>query len=300
MKKQILLIIALSLALVLILLPNTIQGSSESDSKIAQASAQTWLDRTTMLSPELSHWKGATAIMTQVYENLEGRVVAYMFGISDGKHIIGHILVGSSEYDYDILEGGTSPPPKIPTPCTVQEAVKLLDLSLESGLANSPAKLLYTGVDGYYALYVIQNQEIAVDLISNKAFLASDLKPSIPSPVQYKENKQATEDSKSPSIILSAGSGFLNMYYWNGNYPSWCGPCSGVSIGAYYRDYRGYGDLYSPDQTMYDYLYYSMLTYIYGGATLPQDYGQGFRSMAWACDYYNFNYANDWTVTGSD
>lgn len=43
-----------------------------------------------------------------------------------------------------------------------------------------------------------------------------------------------------------------------------------------------------------------MKTWVYFGATMPEDYGPGFVQMTQYCGYTNFSYANDWFVTGDD
>jgi len=298
-KKILLLNLSLVVILTLLLFPTAVLASSDQGIETAQKAAQTWLDRTAAANPELPQWNGAKVTSPQPYESLGGEVNAYMFGIAGEKSIVGYVLVGSSLYGYDVLEAGTAAPPAVPSPSVVQEAVKSLGLKVEMTTIGQPVKLLYTGVDGCYALYVIQNQKVAVNLVFKKAVLVSDLKPSIPSPKEYQKCKKSTAESRSPSIILSDGSNYLNMNYWNGTSPAWCGPCSGVSIGAYYRDYQGYSSLYSSGD-MYNSLYYYMQTYINGGATFPEDYGGGFVTMTQACGYNNFSYANDWYVTGSD
>jgi len=293
-KKKILLYLVLVLALTLLSVPVGTLASTGQDVDVAQKAAQNWLDRTAAINPELPQWKGATVVVPQHYESLEGEVNAYMFGVAGENRIVGHILIGSSLYSYDVLEAGEAAPPAIPAPNVVREAIERLGLKVDEADIGDPVKLLYTGVDGYYALYAIQNQKVAVNLVFKNAVLASDLKPSIPSPTEYQEVK-----SKSASI-LSTGFNYLPMYYWNAPGRGWCGPCSGVSIGAYYRDYKGYSSLYSQNWAMYDHLYYSMGTYYNGGATFPQDYGPGFLDMTQYCGYNNFTYANDWTVTHDD
>jgi hypothetical protein len=289
----------LTLGLTILSLPIHTLASKGQDIDVAQKAAQNWLEETFAINPELSQWKGATVVTPQPYENLEGEVNAYMFGVAGQNGIVGHILVGSSLYNYDILEAGTSTPPAIPAPNVVLKAIGSLGLTIDKAAVGNPVKLLYTGVDGCYALYTIQNQKVAVNLVFKNAVLVSDLKISIPSPTEYQEGKKVTGESKSASI-LSTGYKALSMYYWNSPGRGWCGPCSGVSIGAYYRDYKGYSQLYSQNWQMYDYLYISMGTQGNGGATLPQDYGPGFLSMTQHCGYSNFTFANDWTVTHND
>jgi len=299
-NKKLLLNLGLAMLLTLLLFPAAVLASSDKDVDAAQKSAQSWLEATAAGNPELPQWIGAVAVSPQPYESVEGEVNAYMFAIAGEKGVVGHILVGGSQYSYDVLEAGTSAPFALPSQSEVQKAIESLGLQIDSAAIGKPVKLLYTGVDGYWALYEVQNQKVAINLIFKKAVPLSDLKPTIPSPDEYQAGKKETEASKSGSGILDSGYNYLSMYYWSGAGRTCCGPCSGVSIGAYYRDYRGYSSLYGTNSAMYDSLYYYMLTYLNGGATLPQDYGPGFITMTQACGYYNFSYANDWYVTGSD
>jgi len=111
----------------------------------------------------------------------------------------------------------------------------------------------------------------------------------------------------------------LDMTYYTGcgnedNPCNCCGPCSGVSIGRYYRAEEGYSNLpkeaicdqygfesnwcYDP---MYDELYEHMHTN--GCSTNPAQnygYGYGFVKMTVESGYDNFIYVNDETVTDED
>lgn len=71
----------------------------------------------------------------------------------------------------------------------------------------------------------------------------------------------------------------------------WCGPSSGVSIGAFYRDDydKDYGDLPSPNSEMYDALYDYMDT-LSSGYTNWNEYGPGFVEMALHYGYDDFSY----------
>jgi hypothetical protein len=104
----------------------------------------------------------------------------------------------------------------------------------------------------------------------------------------------------------------LTMTYYNGcgtkTYCNACGPCSGTSIGRYYREVKGYWSLPAYCETdnscydlMYDELYDHMNTSgSYTHPTICYGYGYGFVQMALERGYYNFRYVNDMTVTPDD
>jgi len=77
----------------------------------------------------------------------------------------------------------------------------------------------------------------------------------------------------------------------------WCGPCSGTSIGNYYkyRDPALYGKNYAflpgPSSEMYDALHEYMDTAL-TGYTSPDNYGPGFVEMALHYGYDNFSYVH--------
>jgi hypothetical protein len=108
-----------------------------------------------------------------------------------------------------------------------------------------------------------------------------------------------------PSVLGSTtyGSSELTMAHYHGCGSSGehncycCGPSSGVSIGRYYRDVRGYGDL-PDDDDMYDELCNCMLCCDKGSscAVLPSYYGPKFKEMtnnSVYSVYHNFFYVED-------
>jgi hypothetical protein len=190
------------------------------------------------------------------------------------------------------------PPPSVPSVDAAIASIKTLGITIGNAGLGSSTNLVYTGVDGYYVIYNIQNQKVAVNLISKNACLFSDLNIYV-TPTQYQQNKNITTQSKSGFTPLTGGSGYgyLPLFVYNSGPTSWCGPCSGTSIGAYYRDYEGYTGL--PDNLdMYNYLCNSM--HLLFGATSPGWYGKGFINMTNNYGYSNFSYANDYFVTGGD
>lgn len=106
---------------------------------------------------------------------------------------------------------------------------------------------------------------------------------------------------------VSAATNSLVMYHYNDSNRYRCGPCSGTSIGEYYRtqvdrDGNGIPDyqyLPSPNANMYDRLYDYMDTAILG-TTYAYKYGPGFVEMALHYGYDNFSYVYDGNVTNED
>lgn len=282
-----------------LMLPAAVSASSNTNTNAAQNAAQNWLEGVVAVNNEIPQWDGSTVVFQQQYDNLNGEVDAYMFEIDGKTGIVGFILVGSSQYNYDILEAGASSPPAVPSMDIVQEAIGSLGLKMSNTSISTSTNFVYTGVDGYYAVYSVQNQKVAINLISKSACLFSSLTPFI-TPSDYQQNKIVTAQSQSEINPLSSGWDALPMSAWNDVSPSWCGPCSGVSIGAYYRDYMGYSGL--PDNLdMYYYLYFSMYTSQFGGATMPWYYGPGFTEMTSGYGYPGvFSYTTDYAITSGD
>ena len=121
------------------------------------------------------------------------------------------------------------------------------------------------------------------------------MKSILPSP----EEQQAAVNEIEQQRVIASSSGFKVLplqYYQPGG--GACGPCSGVSIGRYYRDHRGYSNLYQDDD-MYIVLYYYMQ--VHGGAVYPpENYGNGFVAMTRDGGYYNFSFTTDKWVTSGD
>ncbi len=127
-----LILVGLVLVLTVILLPATVLGSSDNEVNTAQKMAQYWVDSIAIECVELAQWQGAVAISPQPYENLEGEVNAYMFTVSGDKGIVGHMLVGSADYDYDLFEAGESAPMSIPSSDEAILAIESLGVTVGS------------------------------------------------------------------------------------------------------------------------------------------------------------------------
>ena len=305
MKKKLLIVLAVVLTLALLLTSLAFAAGGKNEVALAQEAGQAWLDSTV----EPPEWIGADLTAPQVCYGLDGRPSAYMFAIENNGEVVGYIIVGSSAYSYPVFEAADCPPPSIPSANEVKSVLQR-DLGLKVEEIGKPTRLLYLGFDNLFAVYQAGGQEVAVNLVFDFAIPAASLTAAMPSPEEYKAKKKATGEAISDLLESSGysslslpemGSNSLEMEYYRGcgsggqGHKCYaCGPCSGVSIGRYYREEEEYGNL-PDDNPMYDRLYDSMGTNSNGG-TLPWNYGPGFVDMA--DDYYdNFHYYNDWYPT---
>jgi hypothetical protein len=274
MKKK--LAIFLGMLFLLLSMPSKVSAGSQIDHLFwAQQAGQIFVNQTASTNSYLSLWEGATLDSALICYDLKGNVNAYMFAILKGKEYIGHVLVGNKDYCYDIFEAGESSPPKVPL---------------------NTVKLLYLGIDGLYALYKVNGELVGENLVYKDTIRFSAMKYWLPSPDEYQASKALGESSKS-DYLLSSGSTlsqfhFLTMYWYQSGSRVYCGPCSGVSIGQYYKNNSQtghyYPNLYSSD-AMYDSLYRNMQAAPW---VIPYNYGPGFVYMTNEC-YYN-NFRGDW------
>lgn len=217
-------------------------GPSE---EAAKQAGETWLEKISLLSGELSAWRGATLGSPQAFYGLDGQINSYLFAIEGQGGVAGHVLVGSAAYGYPIFKAGGNPPPPIPTAAEARAGLASLGLAVTQAQVASPARLLHLGPDQLYALYGVGSTSAAVNLGTRKAVLSSGLAPDMPTPEEYLQDQRelfaamsASSSGVSPQI---AGSGYnvLNMRVVCGG-QHYCGPCSASSIAAYYRDVKGY------------------------------------------------------------
>ena len=244
MKKKLSIVLAIILTLSLSLTSVTFAAGGQKEVDLVQEAGQAWLDSTVETTGEPLEWVGAHLTTPQVCYDLKGKPNAYMFAIENDNEVVGHIIVGSSDYDYDMLEASDVPPLSIPSADNVKSTLKR-DLGLEVEKIGKPTRLLYLGFDNLYAVYNAGRQEIAVDLKFDGATPAANLTATMPSPEEYKANKQATREANPQLLessdynLLASGSSDYNWlpmeYYCVGSCS--CAPSSGVSIGQYYREY---------------------------------------------------------------
>ena len=295
MKKILVIVLAVILTLSLSLSSVTFAAGGEKEVELAQEAGQAWLDSTVELTGEPLEWLGAHLTTPQVCYDLKGEPNAYMFAMENNGEVVGYIIVGSSAYGYPMFEAADIPPPAIPS---ADECKSILerDLGLKVAKIGNPTRLLYLGFDNLYAVYQAGQQEVAVNVPFDFAVPAANLTAAMPSPEEYKAAVEATEEAKPELLGGGWGWNFLPMYYpyFCGYY---CGPSSGVAIGQYYKNQRGYSSLPDADQ-MYDQLYWFMSWGM--GPVFPWQYGTGFVLMTWEAGYDNFHYALDYIVTGGD
>jgi len=322
-KKKLSIVLAVVLTLSLLLTSLTFAGGGKKEVELAQEAGQAWLDNTVELIGEPLEWIGASLTTPQVCYDLKGKPNAYMFTIENAGEVVGYIIVGSLDYGYPVFEAADVPPPSIPSADKCKSILER-DLGLKVGKFGKPARVLYLGFDNLFAVYEAGQQEVAVNLKFDSAIPASNLKTAMPSPEDYKAAKKTTGEAN-PELsgggdynLLSrpsAGANYLqSMSYYTEGQKYWCGPCSGTSIGRYYRDRNPivYGNNYNllpdDDEDMYDYLYDSMEAdicefFLPWGCVSPFTYGDGFIEMTEDPDnggYDNFIYIEDWLPSHDD
>ena len=135
--------------------------------------------------------KGAEVTGGQPYCNLEGDVICYWFGVSKEGKASGSVVVGSSLYEHIIFQVGGGSPPSIPTADEVSSSVeKCLGLEVTQKDIGEPLRLVYITYSFYFAIYDIDGQLIAIDLVRKEAVPASELRMGIASPEQYRQYKE--------------------------------------------------------------------------------------------------------------
>ncbi len=296
MKRRLPVILAIVLALVLALpIVASAKGQvAEKEVDQARRVAQAWVDRFAVTGPKLSEWDGAHLTSPQLYYNPKGELTAYMFSIEKNGKTVGHILVGSSAYGYPIFEGGETFPFSVPSASEVSGILeKELGLQIPEESIGEPMLLLLDLFQGFYVTYKLEGKIVGINLITGDVFKASnleELKTLVPSPEEYKAAKRGRV-----GILACPGWGEIyhadDMEYYCENNRCWCGPCSGVSIGAWYRDYGGHGGLHQDKDTMYDRLKIYMGT-TSEGITWPWNYGPGFVNYAYydCGEFFNWDY----------
>lgn len=305
MRKILVIVLAVILTVSLSLTSVAFAGG-RSEVTVAQEAGQAWLDRTVELTGRPLDWVGAQLTAPQVCYGLDRQPKAYMFGMVNDGEVVGYIIVGSSAYGYAMFEAADVPPPSIPTSDKIKSILQR-DLGLKVEEIGEPTRLLHLGFDNLFAVYRAGQQDVAVNLFFDYAVWASDLKTAMPSPEEYKARKEATEQSK-PELLGDSGYDSLsyppygyNMlemeeYHHEDTGRIYCGPCSGTSIGWYYREERGY-DRLPLKPLMYDWLVY------YWGKShpiWPGEYGPGFIDVTERYGYDNFSWQTDSVVTGAD
>ena len=278
------------------------------EAEAAKGAGEAWLQKISLLSDELSAWRGATLGSPQAFYGLDGQINSYLFAIEGQGGVVGHVLVGSAAYGYPIFEAGANPPPQIPTAAEARAALASVGLAVTQAQVSSPARLLHLGVDQLYALYEINSEGIAINLASQKAFEAAELKMGMFIPEGYAESQKQLLGSVPATPAMQptssgGGASMLPMHHMCSKPQppapdgiGWCGPCSGASIGVYYRDIKAYSKL-PDDATMYTELKAGMGGM---GPVVGSAYGPGFLYMTDKSGYYNFTFYDDLSLSADD
>jgi len=312
-KKILVIVLVVVLALSISLTSVTFAAAGKKEVTLAKEAGQAWLDDMVALTGEPPEWIGARLATPQVCYGLDGQPSAYMFAMENDGEAVGYAIVGSSAYGYPVLEAADCPPFSIPSADEVKSTLEK-DLGLKVAKIGKPIRLLYLGLDNLFAVYQAGGQEVAVNLLFYFAVPAAKLKTIMPSPEDYKANNEAIKLS-SPEQLQGTGDNALPLasytykfltpmrpYCGSGSGNCMCGPCSGVSIGWYYKTRSSqygpqYDDLPDSEGEMYD-----ELVDCWGKThpIWPGEYWDGFECMTEGAGYYNFNCVHDVFPTEGD
>jgi len=220
--------------------------------------------------------------------------------------VLGSIVVGSSLYQHAIFEVGNGSPPPVPTAEEVSSSVeRCLALKVAAEDIGEPLQLAYITYGFYFALYEINGQKIAIDLLSGETVPASDLKMGITPPEQYRQYREERESGslgKGVQVIRHVPSKLMTddaIYEEHRNYNN-CGPTSGSMIVLYHRrdtypDQHNYADFdewakcHSDPNDGTGGLYNTMKCNQPFPGVSPWDAGPGWIEYAESCGYNNFS-----------
>ena len=289
MKRKLALIMAT--VLVLVSVSTRVSGSvfagKTSDVEAARQVGQSFIAQRTIHFPE---WEGALLTGVQTFHDLDGEINAYLFAIENDGKTVGRVVVGSSEYNHDVLEAGAAAVPTIPSSSEVALSVdKELGIAVSAEQVEAP-RLVYLGYDSYIAVYGIGDQSVAYDLRYRTAAPASDLKRHVTVPEDYRAQTSGIESTllfeyvNLPVPIQNMNDDALPDYMQNNNN---CGPTSGAMISEYYKYYRGWSGLHGWTLD-HNILYNFMGTNSppTPGGTFPWNVGVGMNYLASACGYW--------------
>ncbi|MFO8102229.1 MAG: hypothetical protein R6U37_08745 [Dehalococcoidia bacterium] len=273
-------------------------GNTITQNELAQArqAGQSFVDMAASLMEDSQKWDGAIVESYITFNNLEGQPNAYLLSIRNEKGVAGYILVGGTKSNFAVIKVSDGNIPEIPTPV---EFTALLQQAFpsKSKLTNieKPIEYLCLGVDSLYAVYQIDKQELALNLINLEITRRESLTNKLPSLDSLAPDASGSElQAGKLSWVYES----LAMSHYCSSGRCWCGPSSGVSIGRYYREVKGFSNLPS-DNNMYDDLYDTMGCYdpwwVPGNGHLvwPSSYGPGFVEMAenyHPNDYWSYNH----------
>jgi hypothetical protein len=257
-KRKLFLIATMVLVLAGLLVPNVVVAAdntvAEPENSLAQKSAQAFLDSSTKLFP---HWKYASLAHGEAYYNLDGQVAVYMFPVVTGERVMGRIVVGSSGYDFDVLEAGEAPPESLPN---TSELKDVLERDLEQKVSTKDIgipQLLYLGYGFCFAKYEVGGQSVAFSLLERFAVPAQKLDLCMATPEGYRKSKQMRGVTRSVMQISTRvvpltwvdwenlpvpSQKMYDKVGYTGPYQNDCGPTSGAMVSEYYKEERGYSD----------------------------------------------------------
>jgi hypothetical protein len=213
--------------------------------------------------------------------DIEGQVIAYLFTLDKKGQAIGRVVVGGSAYNYDVLEAGTSLPPKLPDKQKVPNVPS-------SELESTEPKLTYLGYDKFLAIYTTDQERIVLDLQTGEITKTTEIQSQMISPEEYQ--KQQEERLRE---LPATGVDVVFEYYLSGveNHQQMtetdCGPTAAANIVGYYK-INGYWE-FDNWPTDRNHLYNYMHTDTWGGpGTAPWNAGPGFVDYAASKGYNNF------------
>jgi len=307
-RKSVKLVLGVILAVLLLPISPALAGeaSAESDIELAKEIARVEVAKNVGVYPK---WEGAEATGDEPYCNLEGDVICYWFAVSKEEKVLGSVVVGSSLYEHAIFQVGSGSPPSIPTADEVSSSVeKCLGLEVAQKDIGEPLRLVYVTYSFYFAVYDIEGQLIAIDLVRKEAVPASELMMMIASPEQYRQYKEgrAKPLGGGKSLNLSVPLKDMNNFtlYPGHRNNNNCGPTSGSMIVCYHKKEHGYA--YFDDWTKCHSdpddgtggLYNTMKCNDPGPGVSWWDAGPGWVAYAESCGY-SFNYNHGWAQLDS-
>jgi hypothetical protein len=107
------------LALLLGSFPLVVKANTEIE--VARDSAVSFI---TEAVRSFSKWEGSTPVDAQIYHDLDGQIVAYMFTVKKRNEVLGRIVVGGPEHKFKVLEGGNAIPPMLPSRSEIEETLQ--------------------------------------------------------------------------------------------------------------------------------------------------------------------------------
>lgn len=264
----------------------------------AKNAGETWVNNMSMRLEEFGDWQNASLVAPLTFYDLNGEINSYLFGIKKNKEIIGHVLIGSSEYGYAIFNAGSALPLRIPDSTQIKVSLEDNGLKINQQADLDNPRLLHLGVDQFFAMYGKDSEGVAIDLNTYKAFRTVDLQNNMLSADEYKESQDKILQAM-PTSTRAFYERVLSMHVVCSPPPGedgWCGPCSASSIGEFYRDVYGYSSL--PGDTA---MFTDLMDGMGGpGPVVGSAYGPGFLAMTQGSGYYNFSYYNDFWLSESD